>query len=788
VASSFTARNRQGILAKVLVKLRFRLVIPLAIFLLSFSFSLAQSFEEAQLAYRESQTSRAYELLKELLEANPENRDAQLLLGYVYYRLEAYELAEEAFAALAEQPQSAANADVYYGLALAQRGLGKRSTALESAQRALSISPRREDIRALVEGLAASPGDLAPPYPRTLPFALPVSLVAVLVGSYALVSRFMPRPGHRLRDRMCAAALLSLAFPIGLIALLGQLGSLGHGPVLVATLLCAALAVFDAGREGRRLALSDFRAALTIMWRTVSAGAWAMAFAVGAIAVGLAGWAAYLLVPWAWDALGHHLPLVHDAIQTGELREVPSNNPYINTYPLAVNLYFVWWRLLLPDDTFIDLAQLPFGLAACLAVAALAVRGGVPAPRALALSFLFLAVPVTALQLASNYTDIGYAAFLLLGVYFVTGPLDRAGAAFGALVLGLLLATKPSAPVALALMLVVTLIRAYRLRRVHIALAIAVAALAIGSPRYIENYMAYGNPVWPVEVRLGPLELPGEVPLDVILDNQVPEPYLHYGWLGRTVGSWLAWPEHYGYSMRIGGFGPLFALALLPSVLVALRWRPPRAVILPVALIAAATLATQWAHMSRHTLALPAALLVLTACVSQPWRPRWRTAADLWLAALAAWGLYLAVPGFTLPSPLSLAELARLPPSERPAAFGGLDGHERLWGEARAFIRPGEAFGHDRSFGLAGLLWRPDGQGHVAYLPSTVRSPEAFSSWLRDERVRVVVLGDDEPHFGPWARAQPERFVKLFDCPVLAGAYWDCAVYLVMAERPLGDE
>ncbi|CAN5607473.1 hypothetical protein BH24DEI1_BH24DEI1_12970 [soil metagenome] len=398
------------------------------------------------------------------------------------------------------------------------------------------------------------------------------------------------------------------------------------------------------------------------------------------------------------------------------------------------------------------------------------------------MSLLFLAVPVTALQLASNYTDIGYAALLLLGIYFVTGPLDRAGAAFGAIALGLLLATKPSAPVALLIVFTATLIRAYRLKRVPTVFAMALVVLAIGSARYVENFMRYGNPVWPVQVRLGPLTLPGEVPLGTILDR-LPEPHVHYGPLRRALSSWLALPQGYSHSMRIGGFGPLFILGLLPFVLLALRWRPGRAVILPVALVAAATLSTQCAFITRHSLALPAALLVLAACVSQLWRPRWRTALDLALAALAAWGFYLASPGFTLPSQLSLSALARMPAAERAAAFGGIDGRERHWHEARGFVRDGEAFGYDRTFGFAGLLWRPDGRGRVAYLPNTVASPEQFLNWLEGEQVRVVVLGDEEPSFGPWARSQPERFTRLFGCPLDP-----CSVYLVTARPQPGDE
>jgi hypothetical protein len=500
---------------------------------------------------------------------------------------------------------------------------------------------------------------------------------------------------------------------------------------------------------------------------------------VGIAALGVALVSAYLLVPWAWDALGYHLPIVHDALATGALREVPTHCVYVNAYPRAVDLYFVYVRALLGSDTWIDAAQVPFGLTGALAVAALARRAGVLAPRALGLSLLFLAIPVCALQLATNYVDVAYASLLLVAVYFATQPVFGARALYGGAALGLFLATKPSAPVSFVLVSLVVVALGYRARRLVPAATFVLTGVAVGAAKYIENLLRHGNPLWPVRVKLGPVLLPGEHDLAEFFVTGVPEPYLSMGWIGRTFGSFLASPERYVYDMRIGGFGPLFVFVLLPALALLLRHDVLRRVGLPVMLLSVCALATPGAYWSRYVLAFPAALLVTFAVGTASWEPRARRAVDLVAAGFAAFGLWLALPGFTDGGP-SLLALARMDPAARERAVN-VDGRGADWQHAMALLAEGDTFAYDDSADLVGLLWHPEGGRRVVYMPHAMRSKEAARDWLEAERVRLVLLGDGSPLLEPEAAAAL-GITKLFGC-----AFESCAVYLVAKPTTEGE-
>jgi hypothetical protein len=139
-----------------------------------------------------------------------------------------------------------------------------------------------------------------------------------------------------------------------------------------------------------------------------------------------------------------------------------------------------------------------------------------------------------------------------------------------------------------------------------------------------------------------------------------------------------------------------------------------------------------------------------------------RVALDLGLAALAALGVAQASPGLTDSGP-SLAAVLAMPAEQRAAAVG-VDGHERLWREARRLVRDGEAFAYDASFSFPGQLWRGDGGAGLLFLEDE-RSPDDVAAALSRERVRVLVAGDGRPA-AEAVRRSPERYRLLFRCPV----------------------
>jgi hypothetical protein len=594
---------------------------------------------------------------------------------------------------------------------------------------------------------------------------LPLGAAALWFAGHVLAVSVCPA-GAPARERLCLGLTAALAGALGLVTLLGAVGAL-TGPA--ALLGCLALAGLAAGTRGAGAAVRDAAAVLRAV-AGAGAGAWALAAAAGLLALALALLAALWLEPWGWDALAYHLPPVHDALQTGRLREVPTHVTYARSYPLAVERVFTLWRLLLADDALIDLAQLPFALAGVAGLATLLRRAGVVSGRAAGLALAWLATPVVMLQLAQAYVDAAHAALLILAVVFVTGPADRGQRIGAALALGLFLGSKPSAPLPFALLAGTLLVRAGR-QECPAALAAVLAALAIGGSSYVRGLVSHGNPVWPVALQLGPVALPGPASPALFFATLTPPGFAELGWLARLATSWstLPGPGAYGYDMRLGLHGPLHLL--LPLAVACLSFRTAASARLPAALLVAASLATPAAFWPRFTLALPGALVLALAAGSERWPGR--AAVDGLVGALALAGLVLAAPGFTPDGPpiWRLAGATALQRAEAATAIG----QARAWLDARGRVGIGEGFAYDESVEVPGLLWRPDGRGRVEFVPPSVVAGPELAAWLAARRVRVVAL-DRRTTRAAWLRARPGAYVRLFGCRTTA-----CEVFAVRA-------
>ncbi|MBZ5713050.1 hypothetical protein K7C98_27760, partial [Nannocystis pusilla] len=164
---------------------------------------------------------------------------------------------------------------------------------------------------------------------------LPLGGAALWLGGHVLAAMLLPERGP-LRERLCLGLTIALAAALGLVELLGALGWL-TGPVALVGCLVFAAAVTR--RAGLRAAAADL-AALARASVTAVQGPWALAAVAGAVAVALASLAALSLESWGWDALAYHLPPVHDALQTGRVREVPTHVTYASAYPQAVERVF----------------------------------------------------------------------------------------------------------------------------------------------------------------------------------------------------------------------------------------------------------------------------------------------------------------------------------------------------------------------------------------------------------------------------------------------------------------
>lgn len=581
-----------------------------------------------------------------------------------------------------------------------------------------------------------------------------VGQVALAASSWALIARLLPNA--KPSERIASAALGAVATPIALIALLSVFGAITRTAVAGSTVLACLAGLFLARRSGRTRARSDLRSGVAAL-RALATSSAAAPAALGLIALVLAAWAALILPIWAWDALGYHLPIVWDAIEEHRLREVPTHGWYINVYPRAGEMYFTWCRSLLGDDRLLDLAEAPFGLAACAGIAALARRAGATPARALGYAAAFLAVPVVALQIPTAYVDLIYACLLVFAVLYVTAPLTIENSVSFGIATGLLLACKPTAPPLVALLLLGHAARAARRRCWGLAALPLGLAPAIGAWSYVHNLLEYKNPLWPVAVSLGPIHVSGLNPMGPMLVQGLPQS-LNRGWLYRVAISLVADPELYVYDMRYGGFWPLVPFFLLPLGLVSLArgYRQPGR--LAAGLLSLLAIASPMAHWLRFSLAFPAGLLALTAALVEGFGPWPRRLSDLALAGLAALGLVRAWPGFT-GNGYDLWQVAH------GAAFAGLDAREAEFTALKARLEPGEAAAYDVAFATPGRLYREDGKTRVVYLDPKRVAPSELLGWTERERVRLLAVADHGPYRNVVV-SDPRHFTPVLSCPL----------------------
>src|SRR5688572_9896329 len=137
---------------------------------------------------------------------------------------------------------------------------------------------------------------------------------------------------------------------------------------------------------------------------------------------------AYLMPPYAPDALWYHLTTVAGWLQEGRIG--PSAFTIWSTvYPFNGELLFAWPAVLLGNDTFVDLGQLPLAVLAATAVAGIARTVGLSHRGAAAAGCLFFLSPIVLSQSTANYNDVTFVGFFLCAVHFVLRLLEglRAG-------------------------------------------------------------------------------------------------------------------------------------------------------------------------------------------------------------------------------------------------------------------------------------------------------------------------------------------------------------------------
>lgn len=577
-----------------------------------------------------------------------------------------------------------------------------------------------------------------------LPIALPcVLFVAARLGALAF-------PAGRGADRALGGAVLAVVLVIASVRVLGAVHAL-TGPALLGSWAMAAIA----------LALGTRSAPGGVPIRALATRSTAPLLIAALGALGIAVLAALWLPVWQWDSLGYHLPYVNFALVARSLDGVPRDMPYVSTYPHDVEMLMIALRAMLPDDRLVDLAQIPAGLLGAVAIAGIARRCGASRPPSLAAGAAWIVAPAVFLQLPTDYVDVASAAFLLTAVYFVLAargepsPSTRRSLVLAGLSLCVYLGTKPNAPLSGAVV-VALLVWVGARARAWGAVAVALILVALGGETFVLNALRYGNPVWPVEVHMGPIFLHGKTPMQHLLESGAAAPRLHGSMLSRVVRSWTSLTSPPVFDMRIGGFGSLTLLAA-PAALVTLVRRKDA---VAWGALAAAAIAPDPA-VARYVLALPGLLLAFAAPRAAAVPARWRPWVGVAAGALALAQIAYAWPGLTGEGP-PLAAYARMSDAERARAVGA-DGPPDPFMDVRARVGAGETFAFDQSLELPYLAWETDLRYRAIWIPDTLQTSESVDGFLESENVRVVAVDEDSPT-GQWLTQNNGRYLKLFHC------------------------
>ena len=303
-----------------------------------------------------------------------------------------------------------------------------------------------------------------------------------------------------------------------------------------------------------------------------------------------------IVPPYAADELGYHLVTVATWIHARQIVQ-SSVSVWSDAYPKNAELLYTWLYLFRNSAALVHLGQWLFALCGMAATVGLARMLGVSRGGSVAAATLFFLAPTIFLQASTDYVDLAFASMFLTALYFaqayMRNPAARYSLAAG-VAGGIALGIKADGALYIGICALWMLGEALRRRRatgtptgalVRQISAFLAPLCILGSYWYIQNWVLYGNPIYPFIVTvLGHPLFPGFGTIQqlVMLPNT---PAALLG-LSAWQQIWLAWtgiPTYFSYDMAINAFGPQWILLEFPALVVFTgytMWRERRTFVL----------------------------------------------------------------------------------------------------------------------------------------------------------------------------------------------------------------
>lgn len=350
---------------------------------------------------------------------------------------------------------------------------------------------------------------------------LPLLAAAVLVGRCAWRLAGSDAAGaSSTPDRLTRAVVLGALVVTVSVALLGAAGWLGAPGLLGCALAAWGASRLATPRRGRRRHT-----------RGGEGGGARGPWIVLALLVAAEAWSVLPTPPTNWDAMTYHLYFAARWVQEGAVFHIPTvfSDPNAAYAPQTGALIYAWVLALAAHDALCNVLQVLLLVPMAVAAFGMALRLGLArSPRTAAWGVLPLVLlPPLRRWAGSANVDVLQAVFfvlaLALAVELAVGPLRRkrkerrgtvflcgaaAGLTAGSKVVGLSLCLLPLAIAAAALLGRPEDRRGPRRLATHLGL-LGTGFLAGGGWWYLKNLFLYGNPVFPLDVKLPGLHFPG---------------------------------------------------------------------------------------------------------------------------------------------------------------------------------------------------------------------------------------------------------------------------------------
>lgn len=554
-------------------------------------------------------------------------------------------------------------------------------------------------------------------------------------------------------SRFVSTFLLFIAQIVTTEFLLGLFSALEGYSLVVLNALLSSCLVFILWRKFSRKVFAAYVAASR---RSIASG-WdelrkdPLLLTVVVLALGFLCWIVFLGIIFPsidYDGNSYHLTFIGNLIQNHTFFDTPSSSLWVTGYPKGGEFIQAWSALVLHNDMFTDLTQVPFLLLAVCALYQIATLVGASKKQARFAALLFTFLPIVLNQLKTTYVDVMLCSVFFAGLAMVARKkLGKLDLVLVGIIFSLLIAIKSTGlffVIALVPLLLRGLYTSYgkNLTGYIRPLLLVFAPTLFGLYWYFKDWVLYGSPLYPFGLKVAGITLFHGKNFQASIDTALQATALPHGCIQRI---WFVWTEQkdwfgclYNYDTNYAGFGPIWFIILIPAIIVSVyfAFKKRNALYLWITASVVGLFAVYPANFySRYTMFVTAigvaALGIVLSNISK------LTATFVKIATIVL-VLSVIATNFVLcnyyPAAVDSQLRSVLSGSARGSVYAIFPGEAYVLLEER--VHPGEVVAYSSKPYFIYPLWTPDFSDKVLYIPAA--NEAAWYSQVKAKRVRYV--------------------------------------------------